>query len=311
MNPISGTFRHPAGGATAETLTEFLSVTKETEELFMVVDEELKMMSAVCTDGGRITGPHLKEMSRLTHTEYMLRGPQPPRSARHPARDDVRADRHRLAHAERVHRHPAARALAPRVLLRRRGALHAAPRRPATTVAAGRADARPRRSDPHPHRLSRRRRLRVPVGATLVRHSDPYGEVSETHGKAAGVLGAIGAIPRDSVVAARGRRIDEDAPTAGRALGDDPQIAALLASRNARLAPFWLNPQDAAGDGPFAGHGAIVVDAEDRFTTMLAHQLRHSASTPASCRGTRSPTSSSTRRSSSSPAPVPAIRATR
>ena len=31
-------------------------------------------------------------------------------------------------------------------------------------------------------------RLRVPVGATLVRHSDPDGEVSETHGKAAGVL---------------------------------------------------------------------------------------------------------------------------
>ncbi|RZI86260.1 MAG: chorismate-binding protein, partial [Microbacterium sp.] len=74
MNPISGTFRHPAGGATVETLTEFLSSTKETEELFMVVDEELKMMSAVCSDGGRITGPHLKEMSRLTHTEYMLRG---------------------------------------------------------------------------------------------------------------------------------------------------------------------------------------------------------------------------------------------
>lgn len=74
MNPISGTFRHPRGGATAETLTEFLSSTKETEELFMVVDEELKMMSAVCSDGGRITGPHLKEMSRLTHTEYMLRG---------------------------------------------------------------------------------------------------------------------------------------------------------------------------------------------------------------------------------------------
>ena len=74
MNPISGTFRHPAGGATAETLAEFLRSTKETEELFMVVDEELKMMSAVCSDGGRITGPHLKEMSRLTHTEYMLRG---------------------------------------------------------------------------------------------------------------------------------------------------------------------------------------------------------------------------------------------
>ena len=131
MNPISGTFRHPAGGATAETLTEFLSSTKETEELFMVVDEELKMMSAVCTDGGRITGPHLKEMSRLTHTEYMLQRPEPPGSARHPARDDVRPDGHRFPHAERLHGDPAARALAPRLLLRRGRAVHAGRRRAA------------------------------------------------------------------------------------------------------------------------------------------------------------------------------------
>ena len=40
----------------------------------MVVDEELKMMSDVCPDGGRIRGPYLKRMSRLTHTEYVLEG---------------------------------------------------------------------------------------------------------------------------------------------------------------------------------------------------------------------------------------------
>jgi phenazine biosynthesis protein phzE len=114
----------------------------------------------------------------------------------------------------------------------------------------------------------------VPVGATLVRHSDPYGEVSETHGKAAGVLGAIGAVPRDR--AAEAASIDEDAPTPHqRLLADDPAIAQLLASRNARLAAFWLNPQDADTTGPLEGRKAVVVDAEDRFTTMLAHQLRH------------------------------------
>ena len=118
-------------------------------------------------------------------------------------------------------------------------------------------------------------RLRVPVGATLVRHSDPEGEVNETHGKAAGVLGAIGAIPRDTI-APSSDAIDEDAPAAEpERLADDPGIASLLTSRNARLAPFWLNPQDAGGSGPFAGESAIVVDVEDRFTTMLAHQLRH------------------------------------
>src|SRR5690606_5484677 len=52
-------------------------------------------------------------------------------------------------------------------------------------------------------------------------------------------------------------------------------IAALLASRNVRLADFWMQPQDAAASDRFRGIRALVVDAEDRFTTMLAHQLRH------------------------------------
>jgi phenazine biosynthesis protein phzE len=103
-----------------------------------------------------------------------------------------------------------------------------------------------------------------------VRHSDPLGEVGETHGKAAGVLGAIGAIERDHVAETR----DDDAPAPAR-LADDPEIAALLASRNTRLADFWMQPQDAAATGRFGGRSALVVDAEDRFTTMLAHQLRH------------------------------------
>jgi hypothetical protein len=75
----------------------------------------------------------------------------------------------------------------------------------------------------------------VPVGATLVRHSDPDGEVGETHGKAAGVLGAIGAIARDE--AAERAALDEDAPALPKAsLADDPAVATLLAARNERLA---------------------------------------------------------------------------
>src|SRR5207245_1299312 len=38
-------------------------------------------------------------------------------------------------------------------------------------------------------------RLRVGGGATLVRHSDPHGEVAETPAKAAGVLAALGVRP--------------------------------------------------------------------------------------------------------------------
>ena len=279
MNPISGTFRHPAGGATAETLSEFLESTKETEELFMVVDEELKMMSAVCSDGGRITGPHLKEMSRLTHTEYVLRG----RSRLDP-RDILRE----TMFAPTVTGSPMQNACT--VITR-----HERTPRGYYSGVAALFTPRPTVGEGEPtHDLDapilirtaylEDGRLRVPVGATLVRHSDPYGEVGETHGKAAGVLGAIGAIARDPVpqlspevpAAAEAAAIDEDAPAAEpRRLADDPEIAALLASRNGRLASFWLNPQETGEAGPFAGRSALVVDAEDRFTTMLAHQLRH------------------------------------
>ena len=277
MNPISGTFRHPEGGATVEALTEFLESTKETEELFMVVDEELKMMSAVCSDGGRITGPHLKEMSRLTHTEYVLRG----RSRLDP-RDILRE----TMFAPTVTGSPMQNACT--VITRH----ETTPRGYYSGVAAlftPRTDAILAGESTHDldapilirTAYLQGGRLRVPVGATLVRHSDPYGEVSETHGKAAGVLGAIGAVPRGRQAephpVGAADAIDEDAPSAeARPLADDPDIATLLASRNARLASFWLNPQDAlAAGGPFQGRSAIVVDAEDRFTTMLAHQLRH------------------------------------
>ncbi|MGX1701417.1 chorismate-binding protein [Microbacterium sp. NPDC055357] len=308
MNPISGTFRHPEGGATEESLAEFLRSTKETEELFMVVDEELKMMSAVCSDGGRITGPHLKEMSRLTHTEYVLRG----RSTMDP-RDILRE----TMFAPTVTGSPMQNACTvierheqtPRGYYSGVAALFT----PASSVAdpstsSGTAPTNsgtaPTNSgtaptssgtaptssgtasppEPRPtHDLDAPilirtayladGRLRVPVGATLVRHSDPDGEVGETHGKAAGVLGAIGAVARAGAVQAAS--IDEDEPAAEpRRLSDDPEISALLQSRNARLAQFWLDPQDPDGDGPFATRTAIVVDAEDRFTTMLAHQLR-------------------------------------
>lgn len=102
--------------------------------------------------------------------------------------------------------------------------------------------------------------LRVPVGATLVRHSDPAGEVAETHAKAAGVLAALGVRP--------GR---PDAGGPAPRLADDPRVRAALDSRRADLAPFWLRMQEQAAR--LAGH-ALVVDGEDTFTAMLAHLLR-------------------------------------
>ncbi|CAM5328508.1 anthranilate synthase OS=Streptomyces fumanus OX=67302 GN=phzE1 PE=4 SV=1 [Streptomyces fumanus] len=100
-------------------------------------------------------------------------------------------------------------------------------------------------------------RVRIGVGATLVRHSDPGAEVAETRAKAAGLLSAL-----------KFRGPDRFA--------DHPRVREALARRNETIAGFWLG----TGEGPgravpsLAGRRVLVVDAEDTFTSMIDHQLR-------------------------------------
>jgi phenazine biosynthesis protein phzE len=105
-------------------------------------------------------------------------------------------------------------------------------------------------------------RLRVPVGATLVRHSTAHGEVAETHTKAAGILAALGATA--------------SAPPPVRPEAESPQVRAALAARNDGLARFWLDSRapGALTVPALAGRTAVIVDGEDTFTAMLAHQLK-------------------------------------
>lgn len=253
MNPISGTYRYPATGPTAEDLLAFLSDEKEIDELSMVVDEELKMMCTVGDRGGVVVGPRLKEMAHLAHTEYELRG----RSSL-----DAREVLRETMFAATVTGSPVQNAC--RVIERYEvggrgyyaGAL-ALLGRDANGVQTLDSPILIRTADIAPDG-----RVRVPVGATLVRHSDPAGEVAETHAKAAGVLAALGARPTR--------------PAASRpspVLGDDPRVRAALDARRADLAPFWLRMRERVA-AP-AGE-ALVVDAEDTFTAMLAHLLRSS-----------------------------------
>ena len=269
MNPISGTFRHLAGPPADDELVAFLGDVKEREELVMVVDEELKMMSSVCPDGGRIRGPFLKRMSRLTHTEYLLEG----RSDLDP-REVLR----RTMFAPTVTGSPMGNACT--VIARHeataRGYYAGVLARFTPTAAGYDLDAPILIRTAY---VDGDGGVRVPVGATLVRHSDPDGEVAETHAKAAGVLTALGAIPRTATGTAATANATTDATTtptsatasAGTAREND-RIATLLDSRNDHLAPFWSTPQ--AGH-PSRGATALVIDAGDDFTTMLAHQLRH------------------------------------
>ncbi|MFI6150154.1 anthranilate synthase family protein [Streptomyces sp. NPDC051109] len=251
MNPISGTYRHPAGGPTAESLLAFLGDRKETEELSMVVDEELKMMCTVGDRGGVVVGPRLKEMAHLAHTEYELRG----RSSL-----DVREVLRETMFAATVTGSPVQNAC--RVIERYeaggRGYYAGALALLGLDASGSQTLDSPiliRTAD-----IAADGALRVPVGATLVRHSDPAGEVAETHAKAAGVLAALGVRPAAPRAASEGAR-----------LGEDPRVRAALAARRADLAPFWLRMQERPA--AVTGH-ALVVDGEDTFTAMLAHVLR-------------------------------------
>ncbi|WP_121720825.1 anthranilate synthase family protein [Streptomyces sp. E2N171] len=251
MNPISGTYRYPAEGPTPEHLLRFLADGKEIEELSMVVDEELKMMCTVGDMGGVVIGPRLKEMAHLAHTEYELRG----RSSL-----DVREVLRETMFAATVTGSPVQNAC--RVIER-----HEAGGRgyyAGALALLGRDEGGAQTLDSpiliRTADIDAAGRLRVPVGATLVRGSDPAGEVAETHAKAAGVLAALGVRPgRPRAEAVRPR------------LAEDPRVRAALDGRRASLAPFWLRMQERSD--ALTGH-ALVVDAEDTFTAMLAHVLR-------------------------------------
>ncbi|WP_432155738.1 anthranilate synthase family protein [Streptomyces sp. bgisy153] len=256
MNPISGTYRYPAEGPTPEHLLDFLADGKEIEELSMVVDEELKMMCTVGDMGGVVVGPRLKEMAHLAHTEYELRG----RSSL-----DAREVLRETMFAATVTGSPVQNAC--RVIERHEvggrayyaGALALLGRDSGGTQTLD-SPILIRTAD-----ISADGRLRVPVGATLVRGSDARGEVAETHAKAAGVLAALGVRP------ARPRE-ERALPR----LADDPRVRVALDGRRSSLAPFWLRMQGpAAPESALAGH-ALVVDGEDTFTAMLAHVLRSS-----------------------------------
>ncbi len=256
MNPISGTYRYPPGGPTLPQLLDFLADRKEADELYMVADEELKMMARVCDTGGRLVGPYLKEMARLAHTEYVIEG-----RCSMEVHDILRE----TMFAPTVTGSPVESAC--RVISR----YEPDGRGYYSGVAAliGRDDRGGRTLDSsiliRTADIDRAGRLRIDVGATLVRHSDPDAEVAETRAKAAGLLDALAGTARPP------------GPVSwGQALGGHPKVRRALGRRNERISGFWLAPEAgrAGGDPRLAGRRVLVVDAEDTFTSMIGHQLR-------------------------------------
>ncbi|WP_225839275.1 anthranilate synthase family protein [Streptomyces sp. NK08204] len=262
MNPISGTYRHPSTGPDISGILEFLNDRKEANELYMVVDEELKMMARMCSYGGRVHGPFLKEMARLTHSEYILTGDSDL---------DVRDVLRETLLAPTVTGSPLENAF--RVIGRHettgRGYYGG------VLALIGRDAAGSRTLDSaimiRTAEIDGGGRLRLGVGATLVRDSVPASEVAETRAKAAGVLHALGLAPREDGVGAGAPAEVTDHPSPAA----DARVREALRSRNSTLSQFWLDGgRRSAPDPVLAGRHALIVDNEDTFMGMLGHQLR-------------------------------------
>ncbi|MEV6694618.1 anthranilate synthase family protein [Micromonospora sp. NPDC051196] len=247
MTPISGTYRYPPAGPDLPQLLEFLGDRKETEELYMVMDEELKMMGRICARGGWVTGPYLREMTRLAHTEYVING-RTDRDVREILRETMFAPTVTGSPLESACR--VIRRYEPQGRRYYSGVLALVGRDPSGAVVLDSAILI------RTAEIDATGRTRIGVGATLVRHSDPWAEVAETRAKAAGLLTALG--------------IGEPGT-----LALHPEVRGALARRNAEIGDFWLRDDQGRGqpDGALAGRQVLVVDAEDNFTLMLTQQL--------------------------------------
>jgi phenazine biosynthesis protein phzE len=254
MNPISGTFR--LRGLEPEQrkakLLEFLADEKEIFELFMVVDEELKMMCDICHEGGQVLGPFLKPMTHLVHTEYLLAGR---------TRADVRDVLRDTMFAATVTGAPVENAcrLIHEYESEGRGYYAGALAligRDETGAPTADSPIVIRTADVSPDGA-----MKVTAGATLVRDSEPSYEVAETLAKAGGILSAFGLVPGAT-----------GAPSDIADLTQDEDVLIALNSRNRRLAKFWLTDQEGAPPAPsLAGRTIAILHGEDDFVNMLAH----------------------------------------
>jgi phenazine biosynthesis protein phzE len=276
MNPISGTFRVRAPGSGLETptpsvtpaagsdlgagrlktrLLDFLRDEKEIYELYMVVDEELKMMCDICHEGGQVLGPFLKPMTHLVHTEYLLAG-RTDRDHREVLRDTMFAATVTGSPVQNACR------LIASYEPEGRGYYGAA-----LALFGREADGSPTMDSPILIRtadVGLDGQVKVTAGATLVRDSDPAYETAETHAKAGGILSAFGLVP-----AAPATEIDLDR------LSRDDDVLLALHARNDRLSPFWLRNQKGTPPDPaLRGKHVVILDGDDDFVNMLAHVLQ-------------------------------------
>jgi phenazine biosynthesis protein phzE len=250
MNPISGTLPVTSAGLDTDQLLDFLGDRKEIDELSMVLDEELKMMSSICVGPVGVTGPSLRVMSRVVHTEYLIAGRAVGSLSRALGQSvfapTVTGSPLRSACTVITQREPQGRRYYAGVI---------------ALLDGGSADRAPSLDSSiliRTAEISPKGEISIRVGSTVVRHSDPYGEARETRAKAEGLLRALAS----DVVSAK-------APRPARAPIDDTGVQRALMARNEGLSHSWFGSAR-ANSGPHTGWRCLVLDCEDSFTAMIA-----------------------------------------
>ncbi len=259
MNPISGTLRKTREGLSKADLLRFLRDPKEIMELFMVLDEELKMMSQMCEEGGEIRGPFLKEMSKLLHTEYELAG----RSRK----DMIDLFRHSM-YAPTVTGSPVenacriSRKYDPQSRRYYSGAFALLGRDAEggeffdSTIAIRTME------------IDRSGLLQMKAGSTIVRDSQPLEEAREARAKLAALASSLGVCSGVAPERILPRIVDRE-------------VEDVLRERNCTLSSFFF--EDQAGKdtevAELVGKSITVVDGEDDFSHTLAHMMRRMGAT--------------------------------
>ncbi len=248
MNPIAGTFRKGDPVSFIDRFVRFLIDRKEINELFQVVDEELKMMAQICPRGGHVEGPFLRDAAAVIHTEYLLRGL--------PANDPISAFRH-SQHAPTLIGGPlesATRIIAKYENSSRRyfGGEIGVLRTDKTFDSAILI----RTAEFLPDGTAR-----VQAGAGIVRDSIPASEAQETREKAASMLQVFSSkqTPSPTMLTPIVRSL----------------VGPYLEIRNQGLSRFLLQAQNCVPEIGLSGHKVLIADAEDDFVKMIAHMIRH------------------------------------
>jgi 2-amino-4-deoxychorismate synthase len=257
MNPISGTYRKKYNSILdldkyKKDFISFLSDQKEINELFMVLDEELKMMSRICNNGGMIIGPLLKEMKKLIHTEYLLSG-KTDLSIREVLKESM--------HAPTVTGSPIENAcnIICKYEKESRGYYSS------NIALIGRENGeefldscitiRTLEIDKHGNIVFK-------AGGTLVRDSIVEDEIKETKYKISGMIDILTGKETNYLSLLDYYKNDDD-------------IAEVLQIRNQNLSNFWFfNHEGKHDEKPFFNKNAILIHNEDDFIFMIAHMLK-------------------------------------